>query len=311
MTALARSPIAAAGADVVCVGLVHIYPGEDGPIVALRDIELEVRAGEVLALLGPSGSGKSTLLAVLSGLLTPTAGKVLVAGHDMTRLDERGLSRLRSTDLALLLQDPLQNLIPYATALENMAFAQRGARRRRWPLRWTPEELADTFDLTPVAGRPVYQLSGGEQQKVAIASAVATSPRVLVADEPTTNLDAAGRGAVIDGLRRAHELSGATVIVATHDAITAAAFPRTLTISYGAIGSEGRGGRRFAVVGRDGAVHLPLEVTALYPAGSLFRVIVTDTAVELRSEPRPEDEFGAEPGAEPRGDNRSDSSGDR
>lgn len=290
MTALAEAPSGAPGAGVVCAGVVHIYPGEDGPIVALRNLELQVRAGEMLALLGPSGSGKSTLLALLSGLLRPTAGKVLVAGHDMVRLDEGGLGRLRSTDLALLLQDPLQNLIPYATALENLAFAQRGARRRRWPLRWSPEELIDTFGLGSVAERPIYRLSGGEQQKVALASAVATSPRVLVADEPTTNLDAAARDAVIDALRRAHELSGATIIVATHDATTAAAFPRTVTISHGVVGSEGRGGQRFAVVGRDGALQLPPEVAARYPAGSLFQVVVTETGVELRPEPRSPDQ---------------------
>jgi putative ABC transport system ATP-binding protein len=294
MTALAESPVT--GADVVCAGLLHIYPGEDGPIVALRNLDLEVQAGEMLALLGPSGSGKSTLLAVLSGLLRPTAGTVLVAGHDMARLDEGGISRLRATDLALLLQDPLENLIPYATALENLAFVQRGARRRHWPLRWTPQELVDTFGLGPIASRPVYQLSGGEQQKIAMASALATSPRVLVADEPTTGLDAVGRAAVLEGLQRAHELSGATIIVATHDAITAATFPRTLTISHGLVGSEGRGGRRFAVVGRDGAIQLPPEVAALYPAGSLFQVVVTDIGVELRPEAEAEPERGSEPG---------------
>jgi putative ABC transport system ATP-binding protein len=294
MTALAESHLT--GAEVICAGLVHIYPGEDGPIVALRNLDLEVRAGEMMALLGPSGSGKSTLLAVLSGMLRPTAGKVLVAGHDMARLDEGGVSRLRATDLALLLQDPLENLIPYATALENLAFVQRGARRRRWSLRWTPDELVDTFGLGSIASRPVYQLSGGEQQKVAMASAVATSPRVLVADEPTTNLDAASRSAVIDGLRRAREISGATIIVATHDATTAAAFPRSLTISHGAIGEEGRGGRRFAVVGRGGTVQLPAEVAARYPAGSLFRVVVTDSAVELRPESASGDEEAPEVG---------------
>jgi putative ABC transport system ATP-binding protein len=295
MTASPSSSPAPRAADVVCEGLVHIYPGEEGPIVALRNVELEVPAGDMVGLLGPSGSGKSTLLGVLSGLLRPTAGKVWVAGHDMTRLDERGLSRLRSTELALLLQDPLQNLIPYATVAENIAFAQRGARRRRWPIRWSPNELVDIFALGAAAERPVYQLSGGEQQKAAMASAVASSPRVLVADEPTTNLDPAGREGVIDGLRRAHEVSGATVIVATHDAVTAGAFPRTLTISHGLIGSEGRGGRRFAVVGRDGAVQLPADVAARYPAGSLFQVVVTETGVELRPEISSEEDSGEEP----------------
>jgi putative ABC transport system ATP-binding protein len=280
------------GADVICAGVVHVYPAEDTPIVALRNVDLDVRAGEMLALLGPSGSGKSTLLSVLSGLLVPTAGKVLVAGHDMARLDAAGLSRLRATELALLLQDALQNLLPYATALENLGFAARGARRRRWPIRWTAEELAEAFELGAVANRPVSQLSGGEQQRVAVASAVATSPRVLLADEPTNQLDPAGREAVILGLRRAHELTGATVIVVTHDAPTAEAFPRTLTISHGVIGSEGRGGRRFAVVGRDGTLQLPPEVSARYPAGSLFQVVAGDNLVELRPQAEVEDQTG-------------------
>jgi ABC-type lipoprotein export system ATPase subunit len=284
MTPLDSAPGATAGADVICAGVVHIYPAEPTAIVALRNVELDVRAGEMLAVLGPSGSGKSTLLSVLSGLSRPSAGKVLIAGHDVARLDQQGLSRLRATELALLLQDPLENLLPYATAIENLTFAQRGARRRRWPLRWSPEELVETFDLGPIAHRPVHQLSAGEQQKVAMASALATSPRVVVADEPTTNLDPAGRAAVIDGLRHAHALSGATMIVATHDTITADGFPRTVTISHGVVGSEGRGGRRFAVVGSGGALQLPAEVAALYPPGSLFEVVVTDDTVELRPE---------------------------
>lgn len=284
MTPLAEPAPATAGAGVICAGVVHVYPGVEGPIVALRNIDLEVASGEMLAVLGPSGSGKTTLLSALSGLLGPTAGKVVVAGHDMARLDERRRSRLRSTELALLLQDPLQNLLPYATALENLAFAQRGARRRHWPLRWSPEALVETFDLGSVSRRPVHHLSSGEQQRVALASAMATSPHVLLADEPTCQLDAAGRDSVIEGLRRAHALSGATIIVVTHDAAVAEALPRTVSISHGVIGSEGRGGRRFAIINRDGTVQLPAEIAALHPPGTLFHVAVVDSVVELRPE---------------------------
>lgn len=287
MSALASSS-PSFGAEVVCLGLVHIYPGEEEPIVALRNVDLHVRPGEMVGLLGRSGSGKSTLLSVLGGLLRPTAGMVSVAGHDIGRLDDPGLSRLRATELSLLLQEPLQNLIPYATAGENVTFAQRGARRRRWSVRWTARELVDIFGLGAVGERPVYELSAGEQQRAALAAAIATSPRVLVADEPTTSLDEAARNGVIDALRRAHELSGATLIVATHDPLTAAAFPRTVTISHGVIGSEGRGGERFARLGRDGAVQLPPEVATRFPAESLFRVVITETGVELRPESLPE-----------------------
>jgi len=271
-------------ADVICAGVVQLYPGEEGPIVALRNVELEVRTGEMLAIVGPSGSGKTTLLSLLSGMLRPTAGKVLVAGHDMAHLSERGVSRLRSTELGLLLQEPLHNLIPYATALDNLAFAQRGARRRGWPLRWDPADLVETFGLQRVADRPVYQLSSGEQQRVAIASALAPSPRVLLADEPTCQLDARGRESVIESLSIAHELSGATIIVVTHDSAVAEALPRALAISHGVIASEGRGGRRFAVVNRDGTVQLPAEVAARYPAGTLFHVSVDDNVVQLQPE---------------------------
>ncbi len=284
MTLPAETPLPAFGADVVCSGLVHVYPGEEDAIVALRNVDLVVRGGEMLALLGPSGSGKSTLLALLSGLLHPTGGKVLVAGHDLSRMDERALSRLRSTELALLLQDPLHNLLPYATAIENLAFAQRGARSRRWPLRYTPDELIDVFDLGKVARRPVHQLSGGEQQRVAMASVVSTSPRVVLADEPTTQLDHAGRDRLMEALRRAHDLTGATVIVVTHDPAVAAALPRTLTISHGVIGAEGRGGRNYAVIGRDGAVQLPPDIALKFSPGTLFRVAVQDNVVELRPE---------------------------
>src|SRR5579871_75214 len=182
----ADAPAPVAGADVLCTGIVHVYPGEERPIVALRNVDLQVHSGEMLAIVGPSGSGKTTLLSLLSGLLRPTAGRVSIAGHDIAQLEESALSRLRATELALLLQDPMRNLLPYATPVENVAFAQRGARRRRWPLRWAPAELVERLGLQPLAGRPVHQLSGGEQKRVAIASALATSPRVLLADEPTS-----------------------------------------------------------------------------------------------------------------------------
>jgi putative ABC transport system ATP-binding protein len=119
---------------------------------------------------------------------------------------------------------------------------------------------------------------------VAIASAMATSPRVLLADEPTARLDPAGRDAVIDNLRRAHELSGATIIIVTHDTTLASALPRTLGIAHGVIGSEQRAGRRFAVAGRDGSVQLPPEIAGRFPAGTVFNVTVEDDIVQLRRE---------------------------
>ena len=251
---------------MVCAGLVHVYTSEQGPVVALRNADLIVEAGEMLAIVGPSGSGKTTLMMLLAGLLQPTAGSVLIGGQDIAQLDAAELSRLRATELSLLLQDPLRNLLPYATVSQNIGFAARGARRRGWSLRWSAEELVEQMGLGELADRPVYRLSAGQQNRAAIASALATSPRVLLADEPTGQLDPHSRDMVISALRDARELSGATVIVVTHDTEVSEALPRALAIENGAIGAEGRGAERFAVVGGSGSIQLPPEVLARYPS---------------------------------------------
>jgi putative ABC transport system ATP-binding protein len=284
------TPAPGAGAEVICSGVVHVYPGEDGPIAALRNVELVVNPGEMLAIVGPSGSGKTTLMSLLSGLQRPTAGTVKIAGHDLARMDEPAISRLRATELAMLLQDPLRNLLPYATVTENVTFAARGARRRGWPCRWEPAELVERLHLADVADRPVWQLSAGEQNRAAIASALSTSPRVLLADEPTGQLDPVSRDAVIASLQEARELSGATVIVVTHDTEVATALPRSIAISHGVIGAEGRGDRRFAVVGSDGGLQLPADVMSHYPAGTLFEVKLGDGTIELRPEASQDDQ---------------------
>jgi ABC-type lipoprotein export system ATPase subunit len=272
------------GAEVVCEGVMHVYPGVDGPIAALRGVELTVRPGEMLAIVGPSGSGKTTLMSLLSGLLRPTAGVVRIGTHDLGRLDAQSLSQLRATELSLLLQDPLQNLLPYATVAENVVFASRGARRRGWPIQHEPGELLDGLGLAPVADRPVHLLSAGQQNRAAIASALSTSPRVLLADEPTGNLDPASRDRVIASLHEAQEITGATIIVVTHDMAVADSLPRSITISGGVIGAEGRGHRRFAVMGSDGSLQLPSEVVELFPSGTLFEVGLDDGTVRLTPE---------------------------
>jgi putative ABC transport system ATP-binding protein len=271
-----------AGAEVVCAGLVHVYLSEQGPVVALRNADLVVKAGEMLAIVGPSGSGKTTLMSLLSGLLQPTAGSVLIGSHDITGLDAAGLSRMRATEISLLLQDPMRNLLPYATVTQNISFAARGARRRGWPLRWSTEELAERMGLAELADRPVHQLSAGQQNRAAIAGALATSPRVLLADEPTGQLDPHSRDMVIAALRDARELSGATVIVVTHDRAVSEALPRSLAIENGAIGTEGRGAERFAVVGGGGTVQLPPEILARYPSGTLLTVDLDAGGIVLR-----------------------------
>jgi putative ABC transport system ATP-binding protein len=296
MTVTESAP--ATEAEVVCAGVVHVYLSEQGPVAALRNVDLVVGAGEMLAIVGPSGSGKTTLMSLLSGLMAPTAGSILIAGQDITRLDEPGLSRLRATQLSMLLQDPLANLLPYATVTENVAFAARGARRRGWPLRWTAEELVERLGMGDLGARPVHRLSAGQQNRAAIASALATSPRVLLADEPTGQLDPDSRDSVITALREARELSGATVIVVTHDSTVATALPRSLAISHGAIGAEGRGAERFAVVGGGGTVQLPPEIAARHPSGTLLTIRMADGEIILSPRDPPASRVSRDGGGE-------------
>jgi ABC-type lipoprotein export system ATPase subunit len=267
---------------VLCDNLVHIYRLEDTEVVALRGVDLQIEYGETLALLGPSGSGKSTLLSLLGGLLRPSAGRLYVAGHDIGKLTSRQMLSLRLRDVGVVFQNPGRNLLPYATAGENLAFAQQGSRRSRASKRRRAQGLLDAVGLSESGRKPVRALSGGEQQRLSVAVGLANGPTVLLADEPTSQLDRANSEAVIELLKSANADLGTTVILVTHDPEVGAAMGRTVTIRDGRVGAEGRRGEEYAVVGRDGSVHLPQEVLDLLPPGSLARVLRRDTGVELQ-----------------------------
>lgn len=268
------------GVDVRCEGVVHIYPasGSDmDDVVALRGVDLEVGAGEFVALLGPSGSGKSTVLGLLAGVLRPSAGRVLIGEHDVGRMPPRALSALRGSLVGTLLQSPSRNLLPYATVRQNVQFAatDRAARGRT-------DELLDELGLAHLANRVAGRLSGGEQQRVAIAAAASSGARLLLADEPTSQLDAEGRAEVIALVEQVNRQLGATVVLVTHDPHVAEHSARTVTIRDGRVGSEGRHGREFAVVGRDGALQLPPDVLERFPPGTLLEVAAGDDDIALR-----------------------------
>jgi ABC-type lipoprotein export system ATPase subunit len=269
-------------AVVECESLVQIYRVVDLDVVALSGVDLTVSDGEAVALLGPSGCGKSTLLSLLAGLLKPTAGRVVVAGRDIGKLDERQLLALRRTDVGVLLQNAGRNLLPYASALENLTFAQRGTGRRRRARRSRAEELLGTVGLDGAARKPVHALSGGEQQRLGLAVSLVNGPRVLLADEPTSQLDTGNADRVVRLLRDSRDRWGTTVVVVTHDPAVAGALDRTVTMRDGRVGAEGRSGEEFAVVGRDGSVQLPTDVLDLLPPGSLATVVRHEDRVELR-----------------------------
>lgn len=206
----------------------------DAPVAILRGIDLDIAAGEVVALLGPSGSGKSSLMAVLSGLERASSGSLEVAGEDFTRLDEDGLARARRGRIGIVLQ--AFHLLPTMTALENVA---------------TPLELAGIADASVRASEELAavglghrlhhypaQLSGGEQQRVAIARAIAPRPALIFADEPTGNLDVRTGHTIIDLLFARRAETGATLLVITHDPELAVRCGRVITLADGRIASD-------------------------------------------------------------------------
>jgi ABC-type lipoprotein export system ATPase subunit len=271
-------------AAVRCEDLVHIYRTAGTETVALRQVDLVVERGETVTLFGPSGSGKSTLLWLLGGLLKPTAGTVSVFGRRIGELTPRQVTDLRAEEVGTVLQNPASNLLPHASAMQNVLFAQRAGRSSWRDRRKRSHTLLDAVGIDRLAHRPAGALSGGEQQRLAIAIALANGPKLLLADEPTSQLDRDSAGAVLDLLRAANTDLGTTVIAVSHDEAVAKALGRTITIRDGRVGAEGRAGVQYVVIGRDGNVSLPPEATAVLPAGSLARVIVRDNAVELRAE---------------------------
>jgi ABC-type lipoprotein export system ATPase subunit len=270
------------GVEVHLSGVVHLYSSAEGDVVALRGVDLDIDTGESVALLGPSGAGKSTVLGLLAGEFAPSAGSVRIGEYDVGRLGAEVLSRLRSRDISLVVQDAAANLLPYATAFENVWFAQHGARRRGSPPDRSATELLELFGVGALADRRTAEMSVGERQRAALVVGVAVLPRLLLIDEPTSQLTGEERDEVIDTILTMQGEIGATVIVVTHDAEVANRFERTVTIRDGRVGAEGRSGVEYAVVGRDGSLHLPPEVLDLLPPDSLVRVIRLDNGVELR-----------------------------
>jgi putative ABC transport system ATP-binding protein len=273
------------GLGVDCSNVVHIYHLDGTEVIALRGVDLAIDPGEMVALLGPSGAGKSTLLKMLGGLLRPSAGQVLVDGRDVGRMSPRELRSYRATRVGIVLQDPLANLLPYATVAQNVVFAGKGARAEASVDLGAPPpamELLRLLDLESVAHRKVTALSGGEQQRVALAVGAAGGGRLLLVDEPTSQLDHAQRGEVIAALHRLHDGVGATMVMVTHDPTVAASVPRTVTIRDGRVGAEGRKGSQFAVVGRDGTLQLPPELLERFPPQTLFRLSPRSDGIDLR-----------------------------
>jgi putative ABC transport system ATP-binding protein len=268
------------GVAVQVRGLIHLYPQQGADVVALRGVDLDIEAGEMLALLGPSGMGKSTLLQLLAGVMRPSAGEILIGQQELGTMTAAGLRRLRAGDVSFVLQDTARNLLPYATVAQNVWFAQRGDRRRTGS--HDTEELLALLGLSDCSQQPVLELPRGLQQMVALAAGVAAGPRLLLADEPTNQLDSAATLQVIELLRTINQRLGTTIILVTHDPVIAAALPRTVTIRDGRVGSEGRHGVQYAVMDASGTIQMPPEVRELIPPMTRFVVEHDRDGIHLR-----------------------------
>ncbi|MGW5682569.1 ABC transporter ATP-binding protein [Nonomuraea sp. NPDC003754] len=258
-------PVFGADAHIVCDNLVRIYKTEGVEVVALQGLDLLIQKGELIAIVGASGSGKSTLLNVLSGLDVPTAGVARVAGMDLLSMTAKDRLRYRREVVGFIWQQTARNLLPYLTARENVELPMKlaGTKDRNRAM-----ELLTLLGVGSCAGRKPSEMSGGEQQRVAIAVALANSPQLILADEPTGELDSETSEEVFDALRRANRELGVTVVIVTHDALVSEQVDRTIGIRDGRTSSEtlrreGAEGQiiaeEYAVLDRAGRLQLPRD----------------------------------------------------
>ncbi|WP_082581469.1 ABC transporter ATP-binding protein [Leifsonia sp. Root227] len=261
---------ARADASIACFDLVRIFTADGVEVQALQGLNLRVGSGELVAIVGASGSGKSTLLGILSGLDKPTAGSASVAGRDLLTLTSAQRVDYRRRTVGFVWQQTSRNLLPYLTARENialtMSLAKTPGRRER------SQELLDLLEVSHCADRRPTEMSGGEQQRVAIAVGLANDPRVLLADEPTGELDEATSAEVLEAMRGVNRELGVTTLIVTHDPAVSEHVARTVQIRDGrtstevlrrtgvnASGDEHMVAEEFAVLDRVGRLQLPPE----------------------------------------------------
>lgn len=269
-----------------CEDLVRIYSTEGVEVQALQGLNLVVDAGDVVALVGASGSGKSTLLGILSGLDRPTGGRARVAGVDLLTMNRAQRVDYQRHTVGFVWQQTSRNLLPFLTAAENIALPMvisgRAGRADR------VRQLLELLGIGDLGGRRPAELSGGQQQRVAIATALANSPAVLLADEPTGELDDASSAQVLDAMRQAAGELGTTVLVVTHDPTVSDHVRRTVAIRDGRTSTEVL---RYVVTDADGTVReIAKEYTVIDRAGRIQLPKAHVAALGLRDRVRIEKE---------------------
>jgi ABC-type lipoprotein export system ATPase subunit len=227
---MAQEPI------IICDNLVKIYKVADLEVVALQGLDLVIAPGELMGIVGPSGSGKSTLMNILGGLARPSAGRVWVDGHDLLKMSDSALNRYRRNEVGFVWQQGSRNLVPYLTAVENvelpMTLAGGSDRRER------AMELLEAVGLGERSHHHLAEMSGGEQQRVAIAVALANNPTLLLADEPTGEVDSATALTIYRTFQDLNEEYGLTTLIVSHDTSIARQVDRVVAIRDGKPAAE-------------------------------------------------------------------------
>ena len=278
-----------------CEDLFKIYKTEELEVVALRGLDLRVQSGEMMAIVGASGSGKSTLLNILSGLDQPSAGRVTVGDRDLLTVTDDDLVDYRRSEVGFVWQQTGRNLIPYLNARQNVEVPMILEGRSRRDAGERAEFLLEEVGLIDMGKRKPNELSGGEQQRVAIAVALANNPPLLLADEPTGELDSATADEVFQVFRRLNESRGVTVVIVTHDREITSRVDRVIAMRDGRTSTEivhyvqfargeGEITEEFSVVDRSGRLQIPREYLEELGIDRRARVEIERDHVEVRPE---------------------------
>jgi ABC-type lipoprotein export system ATPase subunit len=280
---------------VDCDGLVHIYKSAHLEVVALQGLDLTVRPGEMVAIAGRSGSGKTTLMNILAGLEAPTAGTIQVAGHDLTRMGRAERDRYRRETVGYALQHAMGNVAAYLTALENVEAATlTGPARYR--SRMAAQILGQLGLGDRLARRPV-ELAGHETQRLALATALANRPRLLLADEPTAELDTVAAAGLLADLTEVLREQGAAAVIVTHDPQVEAHVDRVVMIRDGRTSSERRWVERegelihdeLAIMDRAGRIQLPRAYVERLGLGGRVRLHLDVDRISIQKAGEDED----------------------
>jgi putative ABC transport system ATP-binding protein len=284
-------------AYIDCNGLFKIYKAADLEVVALRGLELNVAAGEIIAIVGASGSGKSTLLNILAGYDAPSAGTIRVGDYDLLQMTNKEVVEYRRHEVGFIWQETSRNLFPYLTALENVELPMVISGASGPDRRERAQELLNVVGLGDRSGHKPAQLSGGEQQRVAIAVGLSNQPPLLLADEPTGELDDKTGKEVLELLNKVNQDIGTTIIIVTHDPAIATSVGRAVAIKDGKtstettrevsferkLGGDTSDTEEFLLIDSGGSVQIPRDILDELNIGRRVRVDMKDGRVTLES----------------------------